>query len=187
MHATKKDVTLRSLQTQLASIQTTLALRTGSNGDWSVQSHHSLSRGFTHGCSAPVVEHVAHRLLRQCRMTMRPRRSIRNPWQHHVHHHTRRPLPGKPARQPIESSSNTFVYVLMILKRPSVERKMRKNVMQSCIWRLPDCVVFSERTICFTCAIPEGWHAGSRIDITLEFLSGSVLRRAFLMEFAQAR
>ena len=42
VHATKKDVTLRTLQTQLANIQTTLALRTGSNGDWSVQAHQRL-------------------------------------------------------------------------------------------------------------------------------------------------
>lgn len=42
VHATKKDVKLRSLQTQLANIQTTLALRTGSNGDWSVQADQRL-------------------------------------------------------------------------------------------------------------------------------------------------
>ena len=42
VHATKKDVTLRNLQTQLANIQTNLALRTGSNGDWSVQAQQKL-------------------------------------------------------------------------------------------------------------------------------------------------
>ena len=42
VHDTKKDVTLRALQMQLANIQTTLGLRTGSSGDWSVQAQEKL-------------------------------------------------------------------------------------------------------------------------------------------------